>query len=134
MSNRCYNILLCGASLTAGAIIYVLFRENTYIAIFFDRWSVLRLIQAWVGGRTWGGFQYYLPDLLWGFSLSCGMVAIWGPDCSPMWCSTGVFFGCIWELMQRFCIVSGTADWTDILMYLIGSGLCFIINKRRIVK
>lgn len=131
MSNRRLYALLCALSLTAGAVLYILFRQNSYVAVLCSQWFDLHTIQAHLQEGPWDLFRYYLPDLLWSFSLSCGLASILG-TATKVWFGSGFFFGCLWELLQLIGIVSGTADSLDILMYLTGSLLCIFISKRRV--
>ena len=39
-------------------------------------------------------------------------------------------YGCVWELLQWLSILGGTGDYLDIIMYLLASILCLIINLK----
>jgi hypothetical protein len=62
-----------------GALVYILFRENTRISHLFDGIELVRHLRDAVRPFSRDWFRYYVPDLLWVFSLSCGVQAIYEP-------------------------------------------------------
>ena len=132
MSERRRCVLFCTLSLVVGAALYILFRQHTHVGALCGQWPELRPIQDALEEGPWNLFRYYLPDMLWSVSLSCGMLAIFGTEKRWIYGGSGFFFGCVWELLQWLGIVEGTADSLDVLMYLAGSFLCIIVNKRRV--
>ncbi len=76
--------------------------------------------------------MYYLPDFLWGFSLSCLLQAfcVYSFKGTVLCCCITAIYGCVWELLQWLSILGGTGDYLDIIMYLLASILCLIINLK----
>ena len=130
MLNRRQNFMLCMISLAVGGMLYLLFRETSYVSVYMARWIDLSVLHSTFGGAP-GFFRYLLPDMLWSFSLSCGMLAIMEPEGRCYWGITGFVLGSVWELLQYCHLITGTADGLDLLMYFTGSLLSIIINKRR---
>lgn len=132
MPLRQKNILLCCGALVLGALVYILFRPNTHIAHFFDDMSVVTQIRREVIQLSRSHFHYFVPDLLWSFALSCGIQAICEFEKSKLYICALVALSCgiVWEILQWHGIVSGTGDFWDILMYLVGSVLSILINVK----
>ena len=132
MSKRKLYILLSSVSLILGFLIYVFFRENSYIGILFGYFHIIRTAREMLGWVSFGFLIFYFPDFLWGFSLCCGLLAIYTPkQTGCIVCSSiTVLCGIIWEWMQFKQLVSGTGDFCDVLMYLMASIACIIINIR----
>lgn len=133
MSARRQNILLSVLGLATGGLLYLLFRETSYVGQFFGNSPVIATLRSLVKPLSCDVIRYYLPDLLWGFSLSCGVLAILAPTgrLCILWAYTGFFCGVVWELLQSLHLVSGTGDLLDMAMYLLGSGICMLINLKR---
>lgn len=121
MSRRKMYILLSAVSLMLGVTIYILFRENSYIGIVFGRFSLILVAREMLEWLSCDFLKFYLPDYLWGFSLCCGLHAIYTPERNGSVICTGIAIlcGCAWEWMQYEEIVSGTGDICDVLMYLL---------------
>lgn len=101
------------AALLIGALDYALYRQDTYIGAIFP-------LPALPFHWGYDFFAYYFPDFLWALSLSFGLFAILAPNKNKtMLCSiiTSAYGG-FWELLQHIGLVSGTADWVDICMYI----------------
>ncbi len=125
-------------SLIAGLMIYIIFRENTYISKIFENYidfSYLRhCARAWESNFL----KYYFPDFLWALSLDCWMHIIVSPKnrgslaCSAV--SGG--FGTFYEVLQYTDVVAGTFDFLDIAMYLSATALVSVyyytlINQKK---
>ena len=136
MSKRGLNILLGAASLTLGGLLYILFRENSYIASFVNGFTLVSKIRQIFRFCACDFLKYYFPDFLWGFSLCCGLMAIYVPAKRGMViCGLAAFlFGCLWELAQYLGIVSGTGDALDMIMYLTAGLAGIFINLKERVK
>ncbi len=133
MSNRGKNTIISIASLLLGGASYIVFRENTYVAEFFDVFSFVTPIRESLSIFSCDFTNYYLQDFLWGLSLSCGIIAIYKPDRKGIFLSafTAFICGCIWELVQYIGVVKGTGDFLDVLMYLSASLMSVLVNKER---
>jgi hypothetical protein len=130
MPLRQKNILLCFGALVLGALVYILFRPNTHIAHLFDGFPVVIQLREGSFFLSLSNFDYYVPDLLWSFALSCGIQAICEPEKTKCYVCALVALSCgvAWEILQWCDVVSGTGDFLDILMYLAGSVLSILIN------
>ena len=120
-------------SLVAGFLLYVFFRQNTYIAQFvLSYFPALRSDYASRFPQI-RHLSYYLADYLWAFSLSCGLHAIFLPGKSGTFCCTLAvsLLGIIYEILQCVRIISGTGDITDILLYVLAGCTVNIIYLLR---
>ncbi|MBE5928817.1 MAG: hypothetical protein E7267_05545 [Lachnospiraceae bacterium] len=132
MSKQKKNLLLSIVALVAGCFLYAFFRKNTYIGSMFDSIKYVERVRQICLCSVCNVYKFYLPDFLWGFSLSCGLIAIHNPSKKGVFiCASFAFLcGCLWELLQYFAVLSGTGDIHDIIMYLLASAICIIINLK----
>lgn len=132
MSKKALNFIFGVIALLIGGLLYILFRERSYITIIFryilGNNSSATNIQ-WHNGTH---IQYYLSDFLWAFSLGCILNGILEANRNiAILCSALAFIcGLIWEILQFFQIVSGTFDPVDILMYFMAGIICYLINLK----
>lgn len=133
MSNRVLFTVLGFVSLIIGGLIYVLFRETTYVAVIADSIFSIDRLRDCLSLLNLGFTRYYLADFLWAFSLCCFLYSLYVPDFrKSVICSAVVFtLGMIWEILQAVNIISGTGDLIDILMYLMACITAIIINLKR---
>ena len=132
MSKRGFNILLGISALVFGSLIYILFRENTYIAKCFESFDiVIRMRQILLPYKSCF-LIFYFGDFLWALSLGCGLYAIFVPRIyGTVICTCVVLcLGCVWEVLQYCSIISGTGDILDMLAYLLASSIIIIINAK----
>ena len=136
MSKKCVHILLSSTALVLGGFIYVLFRENTYIAVFFKDFSLICDLQNTLCAINCDFLKYYFADYLWGLSLCCALHAVFTPNLqgSIYCCCTAVFCGILWEILQYCSLISGTGDLWDVVMYLLACICCLHINNKEIRK
>lgn len=134
MSLRKKNIMLCIGTLVFGAVLYILFRSGSYVSRVASAFSWISTLQDLFRPVSCDLLRYYLPDLLWCLSLGCGLTAIYGGE--GLLCPILAFCcGGVWEMLQALGVLSGTGDWLDVLMYLLGSAVCAQINlKERSMK
>ncbi len=130
MSPRGLNIALGLISLSLGGGIYIIFRENTFIAEIFDGFFLTAVLRRNLAQFSSEFIRYYLPDFLWGFSLCCGITALnfTSRKALIISCLAGFLTGVLWELMQYSGVFSGVSDLADVAMYLVASILCIIVN------
>ena len=76
MHRRRFNIFLCVMALTLGALLYLVFRENTYFVRLAGNFYALSYIRDNLQVFACDFLLYYFPDMLWGFSLASGLQAI----------------------------------------------------------
>ncbi|WP_245915787.1 hypothetical protein [Apibacter adventoris] len=137
--------LLIGSSISLfiGILIYIFFR-NFPLRIF--SWSELVGIQQFLYKLREHNISYVryipdwmlfsLPDGLWIFSYTCFTLYIWKNIISVenvIWFIIIPFVAIGSELLQLFQLLSGTFDITDLLFYLLGFLLPFILFKKSII-
>ena len=88
------NILLSTFFLAFGGICYIIFRENSYIAKVFNEFIYIDKIRNLFSFLSNDVMKYYLPDCLWGLSLSCGLIAIYTPSKSGVCICAFIAFTC----------------------------------------
>lgn len=135
MSNRLFYAVLCITSLFLGGILYLLFRENTYISLPFEESSILLNVRNKVSFLENGFLKYYFPDLLWAFSLCFGLCWIFDPKIGGnIVCATISFiYGSMWEILQGLGVIGGTGDLADVVIYLVANifAITIIIKRRK---
>ena len=133
MSKRAGFIIISLLFLGFGAMIYILFRPNTHIAVTCNSIVNLDILRRSVSILGCDFFKFYLPDLLWGLSLSIAMFAIFLPNLKQKIIISVIVFLCgvFWEILQWMGIVSGTGDILDIVMYLVAALFAVMINLKR---
>ena len=128
MNTRVFALVQAVIALFTGFIIYMLFREKTFIHMVFcfPYESVFSNYTFW--GSTL--IRYYLPDFLWGYSLTAILYSIYPPnrklfDIVPILLAsfTGIFF----EGMQTLEVFSGVGDMIDVLFYILATVVAYII-------
>lgn len=80
-------------------------------------------------------FLFSLPDGLWIFSYVCLMLYIWKNNISKhnlFWISIIPLIAIFSEIAQIFHLVRGTFDINDLLFYLLGFFLPFIIFNKKL--
>lgn len=132
MTKPIRNIFLCGTSLFLGGILYVLFRENTHISQIAANIPFVRILQAWFNPIRCDFLSYYLPDLIWAFSLASGLQAVFPSGVKAFLLCGILAFLCstVWEVLQFCHIIPGTGDLLDIALCFCGSALSTILNLK----
>ena len=133
MRNRYINIVLALVSLIVGGFLYILFRPTSVIGQAFNGFPFVQFIRSGIGHQINPFLKFYLSDGLWSFSLCCCLHAVHNPGIKgSIVCGLLVTaLGLLWEVLQLCKLAPGTFDKLDIVMYLLGSILCIIINFRR---
>ena len=133
MSNRLIYAVFCIATLSLGGLLYVLFRENTYIAVLFDGSELFEKIRDMTQHIVNDFFKFYFPDYLWGLSLCFGLLLVFDPQVlgEIICCSVSFCYGVMWECMQLFGVLNGTGDAIDVICYLAASVTAVIICSIR---
>ncbi|SMC75540.1 hypothetical protein SAMN06296427_10777 [Moheibacter sediminis] len=129
-------------SLLIGSAIYILFRTSTLkIFSWFEAIGInviesnLRKKSVLISQYFPDWFLYSLPDGLWIFSYVCLMLSIWRKSISKQntfWISIVPLVAIGSEILQFFGLVQGTFDMVDVLCYLIGFFLPFLILNKSI--
>ncbi len=121
MTNK-LNLSFAILSLIIGLLIYLCFRQSTFIHSFF---SFLLNLEGFavdsIKLSNW--FLYNLPDLLWSYSLTTTIFLLWEFDFSGSgiyWLFIPLFVTSFYEIGQNFNIVPGTYDLKDIIYQFYG--------------
>ncbi|MBE6825017.1 MAG: hypothetical protein E7513_06695 [Ruminococcaceae bacterium] len=133
MSKRFSNMLLCCIALLVGCTLYILLRPTTHIGELFDKFTLITNLRNALALYPCDFLKYYLPDFLWGFSLCCGLIAIFEPKTKGLiGCAIVAFIcGASWETLQFYNITTGVGDYKDIVMYLLAVIISVTINIKR---
>lgn len=131
-------------SLLTGGLIYILFRTSTLkMFLWFDSLGLTETINT-VRNMTldysnqlpnWVKFS--LPDGLWIFSYVCLLLLIWSDSeikKSLPWILVIPIVAILSEFGQLPNIVPGTFDPVDLVFYLTGTILPFLITKSLTIK
>jgi hypothetical protein len=70
-----------------------------------------------------------LPDGLWAYSLVSSILIIWNRKIKIIWILMVAIFFILFEVLQYFQIISGTADYLDIIIYFAFSIISLFLNK-----
>ncbi len=122
------KLCLCTTSLFVGGMFYVLFRENTYVSDFIERFVNVDFIRVRMSFLENNFTKFYFSDFLWAFSLCCGLSAIF-PKKELLSGIISFLCGTFWEFSQKVNVVDGTGDVCDIIMYLAACAIAVMINK-----
>jgi hypothetical protein len=132
------------ATLCCGSLIYILFRSSSLkMFIWFERIHILDVIEnirkftSIYSNNLPNFILYSLPDGLWLFSYVSLVLYLWKNELKSeniFWVFSVPLISIISELGQIFKIIPGTFDIIDLLMYLLGTILPFIIYKKSITN
>ena len=130
MRKRFFWLAFSLASLMVGAMLYGIYRRDTHIGGFVGHFIPATLP---VNGIASAFLAFYLPDYLWMFSMSCALFAVLLPKGRELLflCCLSLSIGVLWELLQQWEVISGTADIHDVIMYSMAVISAAIINKLR---
>lgn len=137
------RLLIAVASLSVGALIYILWRSETLMMfIWFDRLYLANFIGSLRAGAsdlsaalpTWVVFS--LPNALWFFSGILAFDIMWGSGSSlakVAWLSLFSTIAVGSEVGQAFRLFPGTFDWHDMALMIVGgfAALLFIVSGNR---
>jgi len=126
------------ASIVVGFMLYLLFRENTYVSDIVEKYVDLEYPRHCARAFESDFLKFYFPDFLWAMSLDCWIhTVIFCGRRSSIICSAIVgLFGILYEVLQYTRIVTGTFDIVDIIMYLSAALLvsvlyCTVIHSQK---
>lgn len=129
-------------TLLIGSLIYILFRKSTLkMFSWFETIGIMNLINQirknaiLYGNKLPDIFLYSLPDGFWIFSYISLILYLWKNELKTenlFWIFIIPLIAILSEIGQLMCIVPGTFDILDLLMYLLGTALPFIIYKKSI--
>ena len=106
-------------ALCAGTLIYILFREDTYIHrfLFLDSTVIRTPVTDFI--------SFYFADGLWAYALFFSLELIWKNRMISF--ASSFSFCMIWEALQYLGIVGGTFDFLDLITYLAAIIVAVII-------
>ncbi len=132
MSKKVLFALIGIISLCLGGLIYVLFKETTYVSQVVSDLISLDKIKHHLDFFNNEFVKNYFTDFLWALSLSCFLFCIYEPNLKSSIAISGfVFlFGSLWEILQWMNCINGTGDFFDILMYFTAGITTISINQR----
>lgn len=129
-------------TLLCGSLIYALFRtSNLKMFFWFEKLNFLNTISKLRSFTTNSTAQipniilYSLPDGLWLFSYVSLVLYVWKNKISQgnlFWIFIVPIVSITSELGQIIKIIPGTFDFLDLIMYLLGTALPFIIYRKSI--
>lgn len=130
MCKKYIFIIVSCCSLAFGGVIYLIYRENTYISNFVElliELDTIRAIRPFADSVLING---YLCDYLWALSFTSALNYLFYEEKKKYIIYPFVLFcGIIWEIAQLKGLVSGVFDFIDIIMYLIAVLTVVLINK-----
>lgn len=128
-------------TLLIGSLIYILFRKSTLKMFFwFETIGIMNLINQirkntiLYGNKLPDILLYSLPDGFWIFSYISLILYLWKNELKTenlLWIFMIPLIAILSEIGQLMHIVPGTFDILDLLMYLLGTALPFIIYKNQ---
>ena len=137
---RFANILFSLIALLSGLLIYLTFRDNTYIHSFLpDYISEFFYIEdsEQKNSIILDFIKYYFADFLWGISFSSALIAViysYEVKLIVIYSAISFFIGLIFEFCQHSGFIGGTFDYADICMYFAASVLVAVINIKIIKR
>ncbi len=133
MNNKKINIIISILSLSLGGLIYVFYRENTYISNFVETLVNLSILRNTFSPFECNFIKYYFIDYLWALSLTTALSTLFNSKrCILPICLFVCLLGFVWELLQLLNIISGSGDIADVFMYLTAITTAVIINFSKI--
>lgn len=126
-------ILNCIVPVLFGAIIYLLFRENTLFSGFVRRFVPFPKVPTNALPNKIGLFiRYYLADMAWAYALTFAIGAIFEGDKRQILLSGTISIGfeALIEGFQKTKWIPGTFDWKDILLETATSVVAIILIKK----
>lgn len=131
IKKRIALMLISISSLFVGLMIYLVFRQNTYLHCYFFAefcsYAYLNVERNWITDFI----RYYLPDFLWAFSFGAALTAVsysHNRIVLILFSAVSFLIGVLFEFVQYFGIVNGTFDYFDVLMYAVAALTCAAIN------
>ena len=117
-------------SLVLGLVIYLLFRETSYVAVTVNYFIPLDTLREAFSFAECDFLKFWLADFMWAVSFASWLHIALQPDLkgSILCFAVASIVGIIFEFLQYIDVISGTADFMDVLAYIFASVLISIIN------
>ena len=130
MCKKYIFIIIGSCSLCFGGIVYLIYRENTYICNFIELFVELETIRDVRPFADSVFINGYLCDYLWAFSFASVLNYLFYEEKRFYFIYPFVvIYGVIWEISQLKGFVTGVFDFIDIIMYLTAVLTVVLINK-----
>ena len=130
--------------LLVGSLIYILFRSSSLKMFYWFKSlnllniiTELRQLTLIYYNTLPGSVLFALPDGLWLFAYVSLILHVWNNSIdtkSIIWVLLVPYIAIISEFGQLFGIIPGTFDFLDIIMYILGTTLPFIVYNKSITN
>ncbi len=118
-------------SLAAGLLIYLVFRNDTFIHAFLPH-GICDFFYVELERNAFTDFvKFYLCDFLWAFSFSNALTCVsysFEKKRLVINALLVLFCGVLFEVLQHFGVISGTFDFADILAYAVAAVLSAAVS------
>lgn len=140
ISNKAFQISMIILTLIWGGAIYLLFREKNLLMFKWISYLKLEYLITDIRGAPFLKFKipnwalYSLPDGLWLFSFTSTILLIWKNKINShniIWLTLIPLIAIVSELGQAIHVINGTFDYFDLLSYLSGSLISFLLFSSR---
>ena len=132
IKKRLFYFFLSFISILLGVLIYIFFRNGTYIHQFLGNVTPIDIFKSQYKSTLIVKFlKYYFVDYLWCFSLASFLSSITEKIAFRNTMVISVFsalLGILFEAAQRLSLVNGTADFYDIIMYVFAGLSHAVLN------
>ena len=131
-----FNLIFGILSLIFGFCIYLLFRENTYIAKLVSNEMLFEEMKIKLSFLDTRFLKFYMVDYLWAFSFACFINLIFGESRNSMFLRSAIVFltGRVYEVLQFGNVIRGTGDIADVGLYLLAVltvwGINYLLTRR----
>ena len=127
---RIFKLLNFFIPFLAACLIYLFFRHDIIIARYEEWLPLFGKIRSFTYIETgniwyWSFFKYYLPDMLWAYSLGCS--AFYGYRNRVAKIFIPILIGTTIEVLQYVGLLFGTGDIFDIIVEIIGSVTAYFV-------
>jgi hypothetical protein len=121
--------------LTAGSLIYFMFRSESILAFRAIEWlsleESLRVARFFMSRFSPHPFLLFsLPDGLWAYAFTSWISIVWDRKPPVLWHFLGVTLGVGSELGQINGIIPGTFQFEDVFFYIFGFATSWLVLRR----
>jgi hypothetical protein len=71
----------------------------------------------------------YFPDGLWAYAFLSAILIIWNRQLNYVWLFISFLLAAVFELLQHYHLLAGTADVADIMTYFLFMGAGLFSNR-----
>ena len=117
-----------------GAGIYIILSPKTYLSSFFSeiftRFDFANTREMLLQYKVFVLIRNYMCDICWAFSLEAALYAVLERNSRYLSVTLSGIFCIIIELLQKYEIIHGTFDYSDIITELAAIILSYILLRR----